>query len=271
MKIARLVPVALACVVALWPRPATPQAKAAPIVQRASEYVAGFIANFSNIVAEERSVQQTDRPRRRRELLSDYLFVKPPGLNEWYEFRDVLEIDGAAVAGREQRVLSLFVNPPADLRQRIRDVEAEGSRHNLEDIGTLDKPLLALSFLQQVYLERFAFTIGRYDHDFGPSVRVVQFREVARPTLLRGDNRDLPSHGLYWIDETSGRVFKTTLDFRTDFVTTTFRFDSELRMDVPGEMSQQWRIGRTGATQFTSTSTYGRFRRFNVQTEEKIR
>lgn len=271
MKGARALLSVAAIVIAGWPRPAVSQAKVAPIVQRASEYVAGFVAGFSNIVAEERYVQQTDRPRQRRELLSDYLFVKPPGQGEWFEFRDVIQVDGKAVAGREQRMLDLFVNPPANMRQRIREVEAEGSRHNLEDIGTLDKPLIALAFLQPVYLERFAYTVGRYEHDLGPGVRVVQFREIARPTLLRGENRDLPAHGLYWIDETSGRVFKTTLDFRTDFVTTTFRFDADLRMDVPDEMIQAWRIGRTGATEFKATSTYGRFRRFNVQTDEKIR
>jgi hypothetical protein len=32
-----------------------------------------------------------------------------------------------------------------------------------------------------------------------------------------------------------------------------------------------WRIGRGGITFFNATSTYGRFRRFNVQTDEKIR
>jgi len=101
-------------------------------------------------------------------------------------------------------------------------------------------------------------------------VRVVQYREIARPTLLRGGVGDLPAHGLYWVEEGSGRIVKTMLDFRQDFIVTTFRFDADLRIDVPEQMTQQWRVERGTAT-FTATSTYGRFRRFNVQTDEKLR
>jgi hypothetical protein len=254
-----------------WPQPSVSQTKLPPIVQRASAYVTAFVAGFSNVVAEERYVQETERPAKRRELLSDYLFVKPPGQNEWFEFRDVLEIDGKPVAGREQRMLDLFLDPRINVAQRLREVALEGSRHNLQDIGTLDKPLIALSFLQAPYAGHFGYTVGRFEYDIGPDVRVVQFREIARPTFLRGGLGDLPSRGRYWIEEDSGRVVRTELDFRQDFVETTFRFDADLRTDVPVEMKQQWRIGREGVTIFKATSTYGRFRRFNVQTDEKIR
>ena len=67
-------------------------------------------------------------------------------------------------------------------------------------------------------------------------MRIVQFREIARPTFLRAGIGDLPSRGVYWIDETTGRVVKTELDFRSDFVETTFRFDAELQADVPVQM-----------------------------------
>ena len=222
----------------LCPCPAAAQPKMPPIVERASAYVAAFVTRFSNIVAEERYVQQTEHPAKKRELLSDYLFVNPPG----------------------------------NLARRILDVQTAAARFNLEDIVALDKPLVALSFLQPVYVDRFAYTVGRMEPDLGPAVRVVQFREIVRPTLLHENaNRDLPTHGFYWIDEDSGRVVKTTLDFRANYVTTTFRFDPELRLDVPDEMTQRWYVGRNASTEFTATSTYGRFRRFGVQTEEKIR
>ena len=255
-----------------WPRATASQARLPPIVQRASAYVGGFISSFSNVVAEERYVQRTETPRQMRELLSDYLFVKPPGQNEWFEFRDVVSIDGKPVQGREERMIDLFLKPPDNLGRRIQDVVVASARYNLEDIGTLDKPLIALSFLQPVYVERFAYTVGRMEPDLGPGVRVVQFREIARPTLLRANaNRDFPTHGFYWVDEDSGRVVKTTLLFVNEFVTTTFTYDPDLRLDVPAEMTQQWYLGRTRSMQFTATSTYGRFRRFGVQTEEKIR
>jgi len=233
----RLLPACTALGALAWSAAPAAQTKLPPIVQRASAYVAAFVTRFSNIVAEERYLRQTEHPTQKRELLSDYLFVKPP----------------------------------ANISQRIREIASQNSRYNLDDIGSLDTPLLALSFLQPVYVERFAYTVGRHEDDFGPTVRVVQFREIARPTLLHAEARDLPAHGFYWIDEENGRVLKTTLDFRSAFVTTTFRFDAELQMDVPAEMTQRWYLGRNASTEFTATSTYGRFRRFNVQAEEKIR
>src|SRR5437870_55522 len=53
--------------------------KTPEIVLRASRYVDSFIQNFSNVVAEERYVQESVYPHRRRELLSDFLLVTPPG------------------------------------------------------------------------------------------------------------------------------------------------------------------------------------------------
>ena len=141
---------------------------------------------------------------------------------------------------------------------------------NLEDIGSVDKPLLAVSFLQASFVDRFRFTIGKYEHALGPNVRVVQFREFERPTILRAGIGDLPARGLYWFEEDTGRVVKTELDFRGDFVETTFRYDDELKADVPVQMRESWRIGRERSSEFNATATYGRFRRFNVQTDEKI-
>jgi hypothetical protein len=271
VTLARTGAVVLAIGVIVWPRAAVSQPKRPPIVQRASEYVTAFVARFSSMVADEVYVQETIGPTRRRELHSDFMLVKPPGQDDWFEFRDVYEVDRKPVAGREQRMVELFIDPPANLMQRLRAVTEEGTKYNLEDVGTLDRPLIALGFLQSVYVDRFGFTIGRVDKSVGPDVRVVQFRELTRPTLLRGGPGDLPARGLYWIDERTGRVAKTELDFRGDFVETTFKYDDELQADVPVRMTQSWRVGRDRNTAFNATSTYGRFRRFNVQTDEKVR
>src|ERR1043166_1790259 len=67
------------------------------IVVRASRCVDTFIQSFSNVVAEERYVQESAYPHRRRELLSDFLLVTPPGTAGRYQFRDVREVGGAAV------------------------------------------------------------------------------------------------------------------------------------------------------------------------------
>jgi hypothetical protein len=178
------------------------------------------------------------------------------------------------VGDREQRLTRLFLEATPNAAENVERVTRESARYNLEDIGTLNKPLLAISFLQGRYVSHFQFTTGSRDKDVGPNARLVQFSEWSTPTILRSGtaNRDLRARGRVWIDETSGRVAKTELDFGKDddpnYVITTFRFDDDLQVDVPVEMRERWRVR---GSELTGVATYGRFRRFDVHTEEKLR
>lgn len=239
------------------------------VVVRATDYVVDFVERFSNVVADERYVQDTTAPHRHRELRSEFLLVKLPGLREWYQFRDVLEVDGRAVGNRQERLTKLFVETPRNALARAQEVVREGSRYNLEEIGTLNKPLGAIAFLQPAYVDRFRFVFGTIDKKLGPNVRAVQFIERTIPTILRRPqaNGDLPARGIWWIDEATGRVVKSELRAGNAQITTSFTFDSELGINVPAEMEEEY--GFRGSL-MTSKATYGRFRRFGVTTEEKI-
>lgn len=257
--------VALTAITAAWPRCAASQPQLPPIVERASAYVDDFVQRFSNVVAEERYVQETLTPKRRRTLLSDFLLVTPPGSRDWYQFRDILEVDGKAVRGHDDRLTKLFLESPRSALERAREIMDSGRRYHLADIGGMDIPLLGIGFLQSYYATRFAYTVGGVDRKLGPSVRVVKFDEWQRPTILRfGANSDYSSHGRFYIEEPTGRVVRTEVDLERRTlplqVVTDFRFDDTLQVTVPVEM-------RTPL----GTATYGRFRRFGVQTEEKIR
>jgi hypothetical protein len=231
------------------------------LIARATAYVGAFIDRFTNIVAEEHYVQQTYAPRRRREMRSDFLLVKPPGLQEWYQFRDVFEVDGSPVRDRQDRLARLFLERPADALARGFEVTRESARYNLEDVGTLNKPLMGIVLLQQQYVSRFRFTTGPLDKAVGAGVRVVQYNEWVRPTILKAAqaNGDLPAKGRHWIEEGTGRVMKSEIVVRGETVVTTFRFDDDLQIDVP--MMMEDNLG---------TATYSRFRRFGVQTEERV-
>ncbi len=106
------------------------------ILARAATYVSSFIERFANVVAEEHYVQDTlgNLPAvalggrssiqvgvqsRHRELKADFLLVKM-GPADWLPFRDVFEVDGAAVRDREQRLQKLFVQSKAETRWRRR-------------------------------------------------------------------------------------------------------------------------------------------------------
>src|SRR5207237_1333880 len=209
------------------------------IVLRASRYVDGFIQNFSNVVAEERYVQESVYPHRRRELLSDFLLVTPPGSLGRYQFRDVREVDGAAVGDRRDRLAKLFLEAPSDALARAKDVARESERYNLTNIGTLDQPLLAVGFLQSRYVNRFHYVVGSLEKHGDANVRYVAFEESSRPTIIRssGDHRDFASHGYFLIEEATGRVVRSELDLGQGLpppsIVTSFRFDEELQMIVP--------------------------------------
>lgn len=247
------------------PEPAASAERAPDIVLRATRYVDRFIQDFSNVVAEERYVQESAYPRRRRELVSDFLLVTPPGSIGRYQFRDVREVDGAAVRDRRDRLTTLFLGAPADALARAAAVARESERYNLSNIGTLDQPLLAVGFLQSRYVNRFRYTVGDVEKYAGVDVRYVAFRESARPTIIRtsGSHRDFASRGYFLIEESTGRVLRSEVDLGEGIpapsIVTSFRFDEDLQMTVPVEMHDP-----------LGTATYGRFRRFAVSTTETL-
>ena len=235
------------------------------VVLRASRAAETFIQEFSNVVAEERYVQESSYPHRRRELLSEFLLVTAPGTAGRYQFRDVIEVDGASVNDRRDRLSKLFLDAPSDALERARAVARESERYNLRNIGTLDQPLLGVGFLQPRYVDRFVFTPGAVESYDGCRVRYVGFRESTRPTIVRtsGTHADFATHGYFLIEESTGRVLRSEVDFGDSLpppsVVTTFRFDGELQMMVPVEMHDPLGV-----------ATYGRFRRFSVSTSSVV-
>jgi len=242
------------------------------LMAKTAAYVAQFVDQFSNVVAEETLLQETTIPRRKRTIRSDFLLVRYPGDAQWYAFRDVGEVDGKPVRDKEERLTKLFLEPAASAIRRARELQEAGSRYNLLDIGTLNNPVLTMAFLQPDYRPRFRWNLAGIDKDLGPTIRTVRFEEFRIPSILKmGANQDMLSRGLIWVDEETGRVVKTRLQagpFRTPpEIVTTFRREESLGIDVPAEM-KDWYPDNNGEVR--GVATYSRFRRFAVQTDEAI-
>jgi hypothetical protein len=250
-----------------------PNPKIDDLMARTAAYVARFVEGFSNVVAEETLVQEITVPRRKRTLKSDYLFVRYPGEQNWMMFRDVGEVDGKPVRDQQERLTKLFLEPSSDALRRAADLQRASARHNLVNIGTINNPLLALAFLQDIYQARFRYNLAGMEKKLGPTVRTVQFQEWKVPSILKGNgNADVMSRGLAWIEEDTGRVVKTELKIGSETggisIITLFKFDQELGIDVPVEMRDWY---PDGAGELRGVATYGRFRRFQVKTEETVR
>jgi hypothetical protein len=257
----------------LWPAwSASQPPKTDEILARATRYMEEFVVRFSNVVAEERYIQETAVPQRHRELRSDFLMVKPPGSTSWFQFRDVFEVDGTPVRDRQDRLSRLFLTPSTNALTRAAEVTRESARYNLEDVGTINMPLTAISFLQPRYQKRFRFSRGPLDKKVGPDAWLVQYEEWALPTVLRRQaNLNLPAHGRLWVEETTGRVLQTELLIDVgrlpNQIVTSFQFDRDLQINVPVEMRERYEI----RSRMTGTATYGRFRRYDVHTDESFR
>ena len=242
------------------------------LLDKATEQTMAFIDRFSNVVAEELYVQEMSRPRAKRTLRSELALVRYPGATQWLMFRDVHEVDGKPVGDRDQSLQRLFLEPPRSALRRAAEIAQASARHNLIDIGTLNNPLLAMAFLQPQYRDRFRFNLAGLAKDLGPRVRTVHFQEFQRPTILRANsNSDLVSRGLMWIDEGTGRVVKTELEVgqsRTPpEIVTLYRFDEDLGVNVPAEMRDWY---PDGSGEIRGVATYGKFRKFEVRTDESI-
>ena len=269
------------------------------LLDRAGWYLEYFVDEFENVVAEELCIQDSSvslpsfspvgRGRgvalpslsasemtraRHRNLRSDFLLVKSPETSALVPFRDVLEVDGVVVRDREARLAKLFLNRSIDAMTRAEDIRDEGARYNLGNMrSTLGNPVLALGVAQRSYQARFQFSAGKDDKSAGPGVSVVDYKEVARPAMVRGEaGLDLMAHGRLWIEAVTGRVLKTELLVEQPairaIVTTTFQLDERLGIAVPLEMRERYTLAN--GNKVTTVASYGRFRRFDVSANETV-
>jgi hypothetical protein len=247
------------------------------LVGRAGRYVSTFIDTFSNVVAEETYEQESTWTRggQRRELKSDFLLILPPDSTVWIPFRDVFEVDGRPVRDRQERLTKTLLQPTKSALDRAYQIAQEGARYNIEASmkRTINNPLLALAFVQTEAQARFRYSTDRQDPAEGAGVWIVEYREEAHPTFIKGAfDKDLPVHGRYWINQSDGRIIRSEVNVEDPSVaakiTTDFQQDDRFKIDVPIRMSEIYRLinGRV----VTGTATYGRFRRFGVSTDEKI-
>jgi hypothetical protein len=177
--------------------------------------------------------------------------MKIGGPLDWRPFRDVFEVDGKAVRDRDGRLMALFARPSATSDEQAARIAQESARYNIGLARrTINTPVLALLFLQPSIQSRFRFKLGKRDGGARSTTWTVDYREEARPTIVRGlllgDDTDLRAEGRFWIDTETGRVSRAELRFtvvgmRTT-LTTEFRRDDRLGLDVPAEMREEYRI-----------------------------
>ncbi|HMC76679.1 MAG TPA: VWA domain-containing protein, partial [Vicinamibacterales bacterium] len=176
------------------PAPAAPATAAREagldeVMARVGEYAAGYGQQASVIIGlehyEQRLLSVTGSETSRRQSIAEFALVKTGDAIGWSGFRDVIEVDGRRVGNRQDRLQTLFKSgkPDAGEARRIAD---EGARFNLGPARrNFNEPTAALFFFMPSLLPRFAFTRKGESVIDGATVWEVEFKEQARPTLIR--------------------------------------------------------------------------------------
>jgi hypothetical protein len=224
----------------------------------------------------------------RNELRSDLGLVRPAGAASWTELRDVFEANGVPVRDRAERLTKLFVEGVPGAREQIGRILDESSRFNVGEIArNINTPLFALQFLEAANRARFAFkragkgVPATFVDGHTPSaafrvsidVWIVEYEERQAGTMIRTEGlRDLPARGRFWIDPDTGRVLMSELTARNRSVRATvdvsYQSEPLLGCLVPVEMREDYQARR--GSHITGHATYGRFRRFQVDTNEQF-
>ena len=164
----------------------------------------------------------------------------------------------------------------------------ENSRFNIGDVQrNINTPIFGLQVLDPSNQARFKFarsnkrvpeTFSRENTPTGAfrtstEVWVIEYRETQAGTIVRtADRRDFPVRGRFWIEPSTGRILMSELvaSSRTVNATIDVSFQSEplVGMLVPIEMREEYKD--RGGSHITGVATYGRFRQFTVNVDEKF-
>ncbi len=288
-----------------FPAASAPDPELDLLRQRASDYVAAFVRDFSAAVAEEEYVQTAfaDSESRtntvRRVLRSDFLLVRGSDEDPLLPFRDVFEVDGRPVRDRDERLQKLFLEKPGSAIAHASRIAEESARYNVGAINrTMNVPTLPLQFLQRRHLPRFEFRKRKPETVDGLSVWRIDYVEKARPTLIRRggtSGEDVPANGTFWIDGASGTVVRTRVrvliprdpapprpadvygaardetvgrpPLDAEFIVS-YRPNDALGVWVPVEMKEMYMYG---TRRITARATYSNFRRFQIVTQENVK
>lgn len=269
--------------------PATLAPEVADLLAKAGQYVVDFQEQFRFVVAEETSTQWAGS--RHRTLRSDLAFVTFPGEIPWATFRDVYEVDGAAVRDRGPRLEKLLAHTEKTAMEQALEIARASARYNLGPLyRTTNVPTLALTFLHPSHHWRFRWERKGKQTFFGHDGIELRAEETARPTLVRGlDDADVPAKARFWIEASTGRVLRSETQFHLrqgahirqgaaqldiiGWIDTQYRPHPGLGLWVPDEMVERHENVPSGGDPgfdglIRATARYANHRRFGVDVGE---
>lgn len=252
------------------------------VLARARSYSVEIGKQLAAVVADEEYVQVLQlradgRVFEKRRLESAIAFVTLDD-QHWLAFRQVRRVDGKDVGVDPNWLDQVFRDGPSSAVERTRRIATESARHNLGDVKrTVNFPTVVQQFLLPAHRKAFRFSKKREEQIGAERVWVIEYKERSHNTIIATTNlTSLPSAGLLWIEPSSGRLLRATLELGQPVPTQIeffWRFDSRLGLWVPAEMREHY---RTRLTKWVSplkgpepydivgSATYTNYRRFEA-------
>jgi hypothetical protein len=250
------------------------------LLERTRAYLDEYAARFGGVIAVERYVQtewHVGRIKYRRELLSDLLMARVPGLN-WVSYRDVAEVDGKPVRDRQNRLERLLREAPKGGDAVASRYAKESARYNIGTIQrTVNVPTAALLLLDRVHAEEVVVTSRSTEPLDGRLAAVLHVEEI-KPGVLVRSGRGYPgrSEADFWIDPGSGAVRRSELTVDVGLVRARlgvgYREVPALGMLLPAEMREAYyRSTGTDSSFIDGVATYEKFLRPEVTMQEWVK
>lgn len=281
------------------PVPTLKEMRLSSFVDAASARAHDYFVFFRDITAEETKTVEQFRENgevsRRRTIVSDLIVYRSVLDNgSISEYRDVKSVDGAPVAGREERVQALFARQARSksVRDELKRVNAEGSRYDLD--YTVSGLTMSQGLPLQVWARAlFTFKESGAERIDGRETLILSYQQVV-PNSRFGFNLSLPSElrageplfrGWVWLEPVTGRLVREIREVtvlsagtnspvvvqRLEFKYAQSRFDVLLPTTIVfsslGHFAREG-SGFSSSVKYRLTFRYGEFRRFTATSDD---
>lgn len=267
------------------------------LLRRATLSVSEYKAKFKDLTAdEEQRVEEYDgegKLKRQRRIVSDLIIYQSQlDASQTAEYRYVREVDGVAVAKREERLVNLFNRlAKADSAKKELDrISRESQRYN-HRYSTFGLTLNQGVLLDENVRSSFRFTDAGRERVEGREVIVLQYQQVTQSPHVTTKFSSLPAalkgseplyRGRLWLDAETAQIRREEQEltlrhsswnqplilwrFELEYVGSSFGILTPHRI-----VWSSYNRGRTGANNLPElllggkvTFEYSSFRRFNV-------
>jgi hypothetical protein len=253
----------------------------ADVVNAAAAYVVEYQRQLTSVIADEvytqtivRQVPPDDTPRSRR-MDSEVFFMFAPGTRMWMAIRDVLALDGSAIADRPEIRTALNTRSASEVAASFKTYN---SRFNLgRTVRNFNEPTLGLLPLDSMHRQRFSFKRTATERTGNDLLVTIAFSEKETPTLIRDVKHGrVFSKGEWLVHAGTGRIQRAIFEAKTSEVkvrlTTTYGPEERLGMWVPTLFREEYEHGDARSREselVVCEASYRNYRRFETSVRVK--